>query len=310
MKMIRLGTRGSLLATTQAGWVAARLEAATGVACEQHVIATTGDIRAEASLQAMGGKGVFIHELERALVDRRIDIAVHSAKDLPAVLEADFTIAAVPAREVAYDVLVTPAGLGIGDLAAGARVGTGSLRRRAQLLAQRPDVEVVPIRGNVDTRLRKLAEREVDAVVLAGAALRRLAPDHGAGVVVLDTHNFVPAPAQGALAVETLVARDDLQELVASIDDAASHAAIDCERHFLAALGGSCVIPVGALAVIDDAQLELDGLLASQDGEEIIHRRDGGRVQDGVDIGRRLAQTIKSSGGNEILERLRDVETN
>ncbi len=308
MNTIRLGTRGSPLAIAQAGMVAAQLEAVTGNRCEQHIIATTGDIRSGEPLHAIGGKGVFIHELERALIDDRIDIAVHSAKDLPARLAADFTIAAVPEREVVHDVLVSSTGMNVPDLAAGARVGTGSLRRRALLLAQRPDLAIESIRGNVDTRLRKLAEGEVDALVLAAAALRRLAVDCSGQVVALDPDHFVPAPAQGALAIECLTARDDVRGKVAQIDDVASHHTVECERIFLAELGGSCVIPVGARALIEGEQLRLTGLLASPDGEAIIHEHDSGHVQDRDAIGRRLAQRIMTNGGAAILARLNDDE--
>jgi hydroxymethylbilane synthase len=315
---LRIGTRGSALALAQTGQIAALLEA-NGVATELIVIRTSGDRLADVSLAKIGGKGLFIKELEEALARDEIDIAVHSMKDVPAALPDGFEIAAVPARASVEDVLVIakgarnagavePAGRGgsaLDVLGPGARVGTGSLRRGAQLLALRPDLHVEPIRGNVDTRLRKVEEGEVDAVVLAAAGLARLGLDVAAAP--LDVERFVPAPGQGALALE-IRAGGPSAARVQVLHDPRSERECAAERRFSRELGASCVAPVAALARAaageSTAGLELTGLVASLDGCRILRDRIAGHVAEAEDLGARLAARLIARGAREILDEI------
>jgi hydroxymethylbilane synthase len=271
------------------------------------------------SLAKIGGKGLFIKELEEALAAGEVDVAVHSMKDVPAALADGFAIAAVPARAAVEDVIVARAAEGrasaaatgasglaaLDGLAAGARVGTGSLRRGAQIAARRSDLAVVPLRGNVDTRLRKLAAGEVDAVVLAAAGLARL------GLTVdqrpLDARSFVPAPGQGALALEVR-AGSPAGARVAVLDDPASASECAAERSFSRALGATCTSPVAALAraARDGAppRLELTGLVASLDGRRIVRESVTGPMTAGAALGDRLAARLIEAGAREILDEI------
>jgi hydroxymethylbilane synthase len=314
---LRIGTRGSALALAQTGQIAAALEA-NGVATELIVIRTSGDRLADVSLAKIGGKGLFIKELEEALSRDEIDVAIHSMKDVPASLPEGFQIAAVPARAAVEDVLVTSAGArreiaaveGQGGrpldrLAAGARVGTGSLRRGAQLSALRPDLDVKPIRGNVDTRLRKASEGEVDAVVLAAAGLARLGL--AVSALPLDVETFVPAPGQGALAFEVRTGSPAASR-VKVLHDLRSERECLAERRFSRELGASCVAPVAALARVaggePTAALTLVGLVASLDGTRILRDRIEGRALDAEDLGARLAERLIARGAREILDEI------
>lgn len=300
---LRLGTRGSALALAQSGAIARRVEA-TGVAVESVVIRTSGDRLADVSLAKVGGKGLFLKEIEEALAASEVDFAVHSMKDVPAELPRGFAIAAVPEREDVRDVVVTReriAGDPLAALAQGSRVGTGSLRRRALLRSLRPDLEVVAMRGNVDTRLRKLREGEYDAIVLASAGLRRLGLDVGASP--LDPVRFLPAPGQGALALEVRADDHRVAALLAALHDADAFAACEAERAFLRELGASCQVPVAAHArPTGDGSFRLDGLVASLDGRTVL--RDGLvlRAPDAREAGARLARTLLDQGARGILD--------
>jgi hydroxymethylbilane synthase len=292
--MIRLGTRGSPLARAQAAAVAERLRAG-GAAVEIVTIRTEGDRLVEARLAALGGKGLFVREIEQALLGGQVDCAVHSLKDLPAEVPAGLVLAAFPPREAPGDVLVTRRGGGLDDLPARAVVGTSSPRRRALVLALRPGLAVEPIRGNVDTRLGKLADGAYDAVVLAAAGLARLglAPAHARP---LDPAVFVPAVGQGILAVEARAADRRMLALLEGLDHAPTRACALAERAYLARLGASCNSPMAGHATLAGGRLRMVGLVASEDGQQILRGDDGGLPTEAARIGRRLAESLLERG--------------
>ena len=295
--MIRLGTRGSTLALVQARIVA---DALGGDAAVEIVpMRTEGDRLAEARLAAVGGKGLFVREIEEALLRGEIDLAVHSLKDLPAEPPAGLVLAAFPPREDPRDVLVTKAPATLDTLPAGARVGTSSPRRRALLLAARPDLAVEPIRGNVDTRLRKLAEGDWGAIVLAAAGLSRLGlqPTHA---VALEPDVFVPAVGQGIIAVE---ARADDRATLAALartDDPATRVCALAERAYLARLGASCHTPMAAHARLDGATLRMVALVAGEDGRRVLRAAATAPAADAERLGLELADTLLAQGAAEL----------
>ncbi|OFV89876.1 MAG: hydroxymethylbilane synthase [Acidobacteria bacterium RBG_16_68_9] len=299
---MRIGTRGSRLARVQAGWVQARLSAAVpGLTSELVIIRTTGDRIIDRPLSAVGGKGLFVKEIEEALLAGEVDCAVHSLKDLPAELAPGLVLAAVPEREDPRDVLLTRQGAGLADLPRGAQVGTSSLRRAALVRAVRPDLRVMGLRGNVDTRLRKLSEGVIDALLLAWAGLRRLGIVHP-HVEPLPADEFVPAIGQGALALESRC--DATAELLGAIEDRPSRHAIEAERAFLLAVGGSCVTPLAAHATVAGQALTLRALIAQPDGARVLRGEREGRADDGVRLGTELAHALLEQGGAEILRAL------
>lgn len=277
---LRIGSRPSALAIAQANLIKGRLEGSLGgLRAEIVSISTTGDKLTTPSLAQAGGKGLFIRELEQALSDRRIDIAVHSMKDLPAVLPGAFRIAAVPQREDPRDALITRKGGGWDALAAGARIGTSSPRRRLEVLRLRPDLAVTPLRGNVDTRLKRLEAGDFDAIVIAMAGLIRLERSAAARPIELDEQDFVPAGGQGALAIEALAgnvvgASQELESAIAALNDLAALAEVTAERSFLATIGASCVSPVGIKGSIEGDDLRLRALLFSLDGTRSLADED------------------------------------
>jgi hydroxymethylbilane synthase len=292
--VIRIATRGSPLALVQARAVASRLEEG-GALVEVVPMRTEGDRRAEARLAAIGGKGLFVREIEEALVRRAVDVAVHSLKDLPAQLPEGLTLAAYPEREDPRDVLVGRVPGGLEDLPPGAVVGTSSPRRRALVLSRRPDLVVEPVRGNVDTRLRKLEAGECDALLLAAAGLARLCltPKH---VSPLAPEVFVPAVGQGVLALEARA--DDVATLAAlrGLDHTPTRACATAERAFLARLGASCVTPMAAHARLIGGRLTIDGLVAGEDGREVLRERAEGDAGDAEALGRRVAEALLARG--------------
>lgn len=295
---LRLGTRGSALALRQSGMIAAELER-LGVAVEMVVIKTSGDV-ATGSLAALGGKGLFVKEIEEALLRGRVDLAVHSLKDMPAVLPSGLALVATPPRADARDVLVSHAGVGLGRLPAGTRVGTSSLRRRAQLLTLRPDLAVVEMRGNVDTRLDKLARGHVDAILLAAAGLARLglAP---AGAVTIPVRSFVPAIGQGILALEGREDDDRVRRLVAALDDPATRAAATGERAFLAAIGGDCHTPLAAHAVVNGATVAMQAVVYAVDGRAFVGDTFEGPLDAAAGVGTRLASALMTRGAADLI---------
>jgi len=302
---LRLGTRRSALALAQSEDVAAALRRLSHNV-ELVEVVTEGD-RSAAAIQTMGGTGVFVTELRRRLADGDIDLAVHSLKDLPTQPSDGLVVAAIPPRADARDALVARDGATLGELPAGARVGTGSPRRSAQLRALGLGLEVVAIRGNVDTRLRRVADGEVDAVVVAAAGLARLGRSDEA-TEVLDPVQMLPAPGQGALAVECRADDEDLVAALAVLDDADTRAAVTAERTVLAALEAGCTAPVGALADValgdDGAEIYLRAVVASVDGAGTVRLSATGPAADAVGLGHRLAAALLDAGAAGLIGEL------
>jgi hydroxymethylbilane synthase len=291
---LRIGTRGSPLALVQAHTVRSRLAAATGVsegAIELVIIRTTGDIVQDRPLAEEGGKGLFTKEIEEALLDKRVDVAVHSAKDMPTVLPKGLVLAACLEREDPRDVFISRKARTLAGLPRGARLGTASLRRQAIAMRVRPDLHVMPLRGNVETRLRKLNAGEVDATLLALAGLKRLGLVEHA-TTVMSAEEFLPAVGQGAIGIEAHEDNSRVCDILARIDHADTSAAIACERAFLAALDGSCKTPIAGHATISGDAVQFRGLIARPDGSAAHdiagtgHRKDVAAI--GTDAGREL----------------------
>ncbi|HKY32083.1 MAG TPA: hydroxymethylbilane synthase [Candidatus Polarisedimenticolia bacterium] len=311
-----LGTRGSPLALGQTAWVRRRLrDERPEAVIEVSVIRTTGDRRqaappdAAAAPSGEAGKGIFVKEIEEAMLERRIDAAVHSLKDLPTDQPDGLLVACIPCREDPRDVLVTAGGLRLDQLPRGARVGTGSPRRAAQLRCARPDLVIEPVRGNVDTRVRRMIEGQFDAVVLAAAGLARLGLARqgglpGAAVSPLEPEVCMPAVGQGALALEARAGDRDTIELLRAIADPAASAEVAAERAFLAGLGGGCTVPVGALARCPAGgagTMTLRGIIASIDGTTLLRFEEEGEAEEAEEIGRRLAARALAAGGGRLL---------
>jgi hydroxymethylbilane synthase len=297
---LTFATRPSALARWQTARVIQLLQVAhLGLECREHVITTTGDHVLNHPLPEIGGKGLFTAELEEALLSGEVDVAVHSLKDLPVEDTPGIVVAAIPEREAAYDVLVSAKAWTFSSLPEGARVGTCSVRRTAQLLARRPDLTILPLRGNVDTRVQKVLNGDYDAIVLAQAGLTRLGLEtHISEVFSLDV--VLPAPGQGALAVQCRV--DDLEtlELLAEIHDPLTAAVIDAERAFLLGLGGGCALPIAAFAEKHDGTIILTGEVLSTDGKQAI--RLSAADTEPHRLGGRLAQLVLERGAAELLK--------
>ena len=295
--MITIGSRGSQLALWQAHWVEAKLTE-LGAECRIEIIKTTGDKIQDVPLAKVGSKGLFTKEIEEALLVGAVDVAVHSLKDMPTDLPDDLILQAIPEREDVRDALI---GRRLADLPQGAKVGTSSLRRAAQLRAARPDLVIESIRGNLDTRLRKLDEGQYDSIVLAAAGLRRLGwADRITELMSVET--ICPAVGQGALAIET---RDDESEssvLVRKLEHTASRQAVVAERQLLRAMGGGCQVPIGAYATIDGDRLHLRAIVISPDGATIVKGECNGAANNGATLGHELAMELLNRGGREILQ--------
>ncbi len=300
--VLRIGTRASKLARWQANWVAERFRA-RGVAVEQIEITTRGDADATTPIADIGAPGVFTKAIQTALLAGEVDLAVHSLKDLPTDVVPGLILAAVPVRESAADVLITKSGCSLQGLPQGARVGTGSLRRQAQLRYQRPDLQVMAVRGNVDTRLRKLDEGECDALILAEAGLRRL--DFLDRVTqVLPPDLMLPAVGQGALGIECRVKDVQTHAAVGILDDWPSRAAVTAERTLLAHLRGGCLAPVGAWGRIENGVLRLLAVVLSSDGTGRITAQDEAAVNDvrGAEaLGHSVAEALLAQGAAELI---------
>jgi hydroxymethylbilane synthase len=295
--MLVIGSRGSQLALWQSKWVAHRLEQ-LDAASRIEIIKTTGDKITDVALSKVGTKGLFTKELEEALLARSIDLAVHSLKDMPTDLPAGLTLAAVPQREDARDAIV---GRKLSQLSKGAKVGTSSLRRAAQLRAVRPDLQIESVRGNLDTRLRKLDSGQFQAIVLAAAGLRRLGWEKRIAEL-LPIEVMCPAVGQGALAIETRDETNPALEKVRRLDHEPTHTAVAAERALLAGLGGGCQVPVGAHAWFEDGQLCLRAVVAAPDGSRVIGRRVEGPPSDAHALGASLAVELLEGGARGILE--------
>jgi len=297
---VRLGTRGSRLALIQCEQVAAGLRA-HGARAEIVVIRTSGDRLAQVALADFGGKALFVKEIEEALLAGQVDVGVHSLKDMPAALPAGLTLAAFPAREDPADVLLTRGPGGWDGLPRGARVGTSSLRRRALVLARRPDLRPEPIRGNVETRIEKLHAGACDATILAAAGLRRLGldPSHS---TPLPVDEFVPAVGQGILAVEAREADREVLELLGRLDDTRSRSEALAERAFLDRLGADCHTPVAGHARHDGAALTLTGVVASLDGATVLRWQASGGLSEAERLGTAVAEELLARGAKALLD--------
>jgi hydroxymethylbilane synthase len=298
MARLRIGSRGSQLALWQANHIAALLRE-KGHKVEIEVIKTTGDKIIDVALAKVGTKGMFTKEIEEALAAGRVDLAVHSLKDLPTELEAGFEIAAITKRDNPCDAFCSRQYAGIDELPRRASVGTSSLRRQAQLKALRPDLEIHPLRGNVDTRLRKLEAGEYAAVILAAAGLNRLGKtDLVKQIIPADV--MCPAAGQGALGIEIRFGDADLRQHLAFLDDAAARATTTCERALLNKLGGGCQVPIGASAEVREGKLHLDAIVARPDGSLVL--RAAAEGDDPVSLGSEVGESLLSRGGDAILE--------
>ncbi|HLI86503.1 MAG TPA: hydroxymethylbilane synthase [Bryobacteraceae bacterium] len=294
--MLVIASRGSQLALWQARWVQSRLSE-MGFESRIEIITTTGDKITGVPLAKAGTKGLFTKEIEEALLDRRADVAVHSLKDLPTELPSGLVLAAVPEREDARDAIL---GRALADLPAGARIGTSSLRREAQLRHQRPDLAIEPLRGNLDTRVRKLQEGRYDAIVLAAAGFKRLGWErHIAEILPLEV--MCPAVGQGALALES---RDSGagREACARLEHTASRAAVTAERAVLATLGGGCQVPIGAHAVLVNGRLLIRAIVAAPDGSQLVGAASDALPAEAESLGRAVAEELLQKGARQILD--------
>lgn len=296
-----IGTRGSKLALWQANYVAHRItEQHPGIEVELKHIVTTGDKILDVPLAKIGGKGLFTKELESSMLDGEIDIAVHSLKDMPTELPSGLTLAVITEREDMRDALISPQYGTLANLPVGAKVGTSSLRRRAQLLNNRPDLNMVDLRGNLDTRLKKLATEELDAIVLASAGLKRLGWEDRI-TELLSPEICLPAVGQGALAIEARQDDKEVLSIIKFLNDPDTAIATAAERSFLNELEGGCQVPIGVYGRVENSELIVDAIILAVDGTMALKDRSWGSPAAAEHIGRELAQRMYVSGGRQIL---------
>ncbi len=306
---IKIGTRASKLALWQAEWVKSALnEKFPGQPVELVTIKTKGDKILDVPLAKVGGKGLFVKEIEQALLDHRIDIAVHSMKDMPGEIPDGLCIGAIPQREEAADVLISKSARRFAELRREAVIGTSSLRRAAQLRHARPDIEIVPLRGNLDTRLKKLQSDDLDAIVLAAAGILRLELEHRI-TQYLDADLMLPAVGQGALCIEIRQSDPDIESMTTALDHPDSRAIVMGERAFLNRLGGSCQVPIAGHGEIQGRQFHLTGLVADLNGSQVFKSKLAGPVASSESIGIDLAEQLLSRGAGKILEQLQTMGT-
>ena len=301
MKPLRIGTRGSALALWQARSIAQALLAATGVEPQLVIIKTSGDKFQKLSFSQIGTKGVFIKELEDALLDERIDLAVHSMKDVPTEMPEGLTIAAIGKREDVRDALLAANGATLAALPRRARVGTSSLRRQSQLLHARRDLRMLELRGNVDTRIEKLKRGDYDAIVLAKAGLDRLGLSENISEV-LPHEVSLPAAGQGAIGIEARTADAETRSILAKLEDAETRSAVAAERAALAGLGGGCQVPIGAWGRVERGTLALDVVVLSPDGTQRLWEKDSGASAEAEAIGKRVARKLRDAGASALLD--------
>jgi hydroxymethylbilane synthase len=303
-RIVRIGTRGSKLARWQAEWIEGELKARfPSISFALVAISTQGDRILDVPLAKIGGKGLFVKEIEEALLDRRIDIAVHSMKDMPAEVPPGLSIGAIPERENPADVLLSREGKRFAELSPGSSVGTSSLRRSAQILHARPDIEIRPLRGNIDTRIRKLETGEMDAIVLAAAGIRRLGMEDRI-TEYLSERVMLPAVGQGALCVEIRAEDPEISLLVSSLDHPPTRQIVTGERAFLKRLQGGCQVPIAGLGKIEENVFLLSGLVAEVDGSILLKETLSGSPDASERIGIALADRLLGAGGRAILEKL------
>ncbi len=301
---LRIGTRGSQLALYQANWVKENL-----VQTYPHLkvtlikIKTTGDKIQDAPLARIGGKGLFVKEIEEALLQKRIDLAVHSIKDVPTELPKGLHLSAITKREDPRDVFISKDGTLLKNLPQGAKIGTSSLRRQAQLLHFRDDFEMVPLRGNLDTRLKKLKTMNLDGIILAYAGVKRLGLEERI-TEIISPKISLPAIGQGALGIETRMDDEEVEERIRFLNDPPSAIAISAERAFLKKLGGGCQVPIAAFGQAVGPTLQIDGLVATTDGKRFIHHHLEGRIEEAESLGIELANVLLNKGADEILKEI------
>ena len=301
---IVIGSRGSQLALWQANWVKSELERLhDNVDIDIRIIATSGDIIQDVPLAKIGGKGLFVKEIEEALLANEIDLAVHSMKDVPMELPTELGISVITKRENPLDVLISKNGEKLADLPQGATIGTSSLRRSSQLLKYRGDFKIHPLRGNVDTRLRKVEEGKYDAILLASAGLNRLGWANRI-TEEISPDILLPAMGQGALGIETRLDDTKIYDLISTLNHEQTHYAVSAERSLVGRLDGGCQVPIGAYARVEKGLITLKGLVASLDGEIIYKLENVGPVDDAINIGQELGAQLLKMGANEILEKL------
>lgn len=300
MTLLRLGTRKSKLALWQANFVKEKLEA-LGCKVELVPITTTGDKILDTPLAKIGGKGLFVKEIENALLAGEIDLAVHSLKDVPMIIPEGLTLSAITEREEPYDVLISRNGKKLEELPSGAVVGTSSLRRQVQIKRRRRDLKVEILRGNVDTRLRKLKEGLYDAIVLAYAGVKRMGLSGEISQVLED---FIPAVGQGSLAIETRVEDERVINFVKGLNHEESWLRAMCERAFLRELQGGCQVPIGAYAWMEGGRIRIKGFISDLEGERFLEGYEEGSLQEAEEVGKRLAQRLLREGGEEILKEI------
>jgi hydroxymethylbilane synthase len=300
----RIGTRGSILAKWQAEFVRRQILQATGIDAEIVIVKTTGDKLQQASFSEIGGQGVFIKELEEALLDEKIDLAVHSVKDVPTDVPSRLCFPVICRRDDVRDCLVSAKpGQTLATLRKGARVGTSSLRRQAQLRHARPDLDLRELRGNVDTRLRKVESGEYDAILLAKAGLDRLGLS-GRISEVLEPEILMPAVGQGAIGVQARLKDEEMGEAIAPLDNFETRQSIVAERALLGALQGGCQVPLGAWARFERGELMMDAVVCSPDGKRIIRQKSSAPPEQARDLGQQVAQLLWNAGAGEILEQV------
>jgi hydroxymethylbilane synthase len=301
VRPLRIGSRGSILARWQAEYVRKRLFQLTGMEAEIVIIKTSGDKMQQAPLTQIGGKGIFIKELEEALLEETVDLAVHSVKDIPTETPSRLFFPAVCRRDDVRDCLVSNTAALLANLKPGARVGTGSLRRQGQLRHYRPDLDIRELRGNVDTRLRKVESGEYDAIVLSKAGLDRLGWSQKI-TEALSTDISLPAVGQGAIAIESRVKDLEATEILGKLDDEETRTVIIAERSLLAALQGGCQLPVGAWARMERGELVMEAMVCSVDGVQYVRQKSMAPPSEAVDLGQRMAQSLIEGGARTILD--------
>ncbi|MBT5549739.1 MAG: hydroxymethylbilane synthase [Nitrospina sp.] len=303
-RKIKIGSRGSPLALWQAHWIKGKLESENPeIPVELVIIKTSGDKIQDVPLAKIGGKGLFVKEIEEALLRKEVDFAVHSMKDMPIKFPFALCIASVTKRENPFDALISKNNVRLADLPKGAKVGTGSLRRISQLLHYRPDLELVPLRGNLDTRIKKLETEGLDAIILAAAGLIRMGWEDKISEII-SPEILLPAMGQGAVGIESRKNDVDNQILLADMDDENTHLALDAERAIVTQLEGGCNVPIGAFATIDGDEMTVRGLVASLDGKTVYKKEIRGNKIQAITLGKELGNALIEMGGDKIMQEI------
>ena len=307
IRKVSIGSRGSPLALWQANWVKnLLLKQHSDLKVDIQIIKTSGDKIQDVPLAKIGGKGLFVKEIEESLLKRNVDFAVHSMKDMPINFPINLCIACVAKRENPFDALISKNGIKLEDLPKGAKIGTGSLRRISQLLNYRPDFELIPLRGNLETRLKKLDTEGLDAIILAAAGLIRLGWDNRI-TEIISPDILLPAMGQGAVGIETRKNDVENQILLADIDDENTHYALDAERALVSQLEGGCNVPIGAFATLDADQITLKGLVASLDGKTLYKKEMTDIKTNAIAMGRKMGDELIGMGADRIMQEIQSI---